>query len=339
MKFFRQTKETKRKLSFFLAIAMMVSLLPVSPVVKAASETVLVKIKTGIPMNGYTVRETAKIVTDGAVVELVANSNKKFVTTSGAVAIVATGTTIAEAEKAATDSVIITFDKNDVTKATFTVRNVTTGEAIYIDDIKDVKVEDNTPSSSPTSTSSNGGGISGGGSSNNYASSAPSSSAAPSASAAPTKKPGTSTAVKVGKKVTAGKLTYKITSVGGTKTVQFTGAKKNAKVVKIPATIKINGKTYKVTTIANGALKGNKKLTKLTIGKNINKIGKNAFKGCKNLKNVIVKTKKLTAKKVGANAFKNTNKNAKFTVPKGKVKKYGKIVKAKGAGKNIKVRK
>jgi len=39
MKFFRQTKETKRKISFFMALAMVISLLPVSPVAKAAEET------------------------------------------------------------------------------------------------------------------------------------------------------------------------------------------------------------------------------------------------------------------------------------------------------------
>ena len=39
MKFFKQTKETKRKISFFMALAMVISLLPVSPVVKAATKT------------------------------------------------------------------------------------------------------------------------------------------------------------------------------------------------------------------------------------------------------------------------------------------------------------
>ena len=121
--------------------------------------------------------------------------------------------------------------------------------------------------------------------------------------------------------------------------MQFTGAKKNAKTVTIPATVKVNGKSYKVTNIAAGALKGNTKLTKVTIGKNINKIGKNAFKGCKNLKNIIIKTKKLTASKVGAGAFKNIKKNATFKVPSGKVNAYKKIVKAKGASKTVKVKK
>ena len=41
MKFFRQTKETKRKLSFFMALAMVISLLPVSPVAKAAETKVV----------------------------------------------------------------------------------------------------------------------------------------------------------------------------------------------------------------------------------------------------------------------------------------------------------
>ncbi len=145
--------------------------------------------------------------------------------------------------------------------------------------------------------------------------------------------------VKVGKKVTVNSSKYKVTSVSGTRAVQFTSGKKNAKNVVIPATVKISGKNYKVTSIANNAFKNNKKLKKVTIGVNVNKIGKAAFKGCKNLKSITVKTKKLTAKKVGANAFKGINKKATFKVPKNKVKAYKKIVKAKGAAKTVKVKK
>ncbi len=107
----------------------------------------------------------------------------------------------------------------------------------------------------------------------------------------------------------------------------------------IPSTVKVSGKSYKVTTIAKNALKGNKKLTKLTIGANVKKIGANAFRGCSKLKSIIVKTKKLTKSKVGANAFKGINAKATIKVPKAKVKAYKKIVKAKGAGKNVKVKK
>ena len=54
---------------------------------------------------------------------------------------------------------------------------------------------------------------------------------------------------------------------------------KKAKTVSIPATVKIRGKKYKVTQIAEGAFKNNKKVTKVTIGSNVSKISKNAFSG------------------------------------------------------------
>lgn len=176
-------------------------------------------------------------------------------------------------------------------------------------------------------------------------------SAKPGTSASPseTAKPGTSSKpdvtktpdvkIKVGKKVTVNSSKYKVTSVSGTRAVQFTSGKKNVKNIVIPATVKISGKNYKVTSIAKNAFKNNKKLKKVTIGANVNKIGKAAFKGCKNLKSIVIKTKKLTAKKVGANAFKGINKKATFKVPKNKVKAYKKIVKAKGAAKTVKVKK
>ena len=156
----------------------------------------------------------------------------------------------------------------------------------------------------------------------------------------PTKAPGTSgNTVKVGKKATISGSQYKVTAVKGTRTVQFTKGKKNAKKIVIPSTVKVSGKKYKVTSIAKNAIKGNKKLTKLTIGANVKKIGANAFKGCSKLKSITVKTKKLTKSKVGNNAFKGINAKATIKVPKAKVKAYKKIVQAKGAGKSVKVKK
>ncbi len=105
------------------------------------------------------------------------------------------------------------------------------------------------------------------------------------------------------------------------------------------ANIDINGSSYKVASIAKNALKNKTKLSKLVIGFNIKSIGKNAFKGCKNLKNIVIKSKKLTTKKTVSGAFKDINSKATVKVPKSKVKKYGKLLKAKGAGKNIKVKK
>ena len=98
---------------------------------------------------------------------------------------------------------------------------------------------------------------------------------------------------------------------------------KNPTSASVPATVKISGKTYKVTEISANAFKNKKKLKKVTIGKNVTKIGKNAFSGCKNLKSITIKGKGL--KKVGANAIKGINKKAVIKVPKTKVKAYKKL--------------
>ena len=113
--------------------------------------------------------------------------------------------------------------------------------------------------------------------------------------------------------------------------VQFTGiSKKSATSVVIPATIKINEQNYKVTGIKANALKGNKKVKKLTVGENVRVIGKKAFYGCKNLKNITINTFNLKSKTVGAAAFKGLNAKVVVTVPENKLKAYKKIFKAKG---------
>lgn len=94
-----------------------------------------------------------------------------------------------------------------------------------------------------------------------------------------------------------------------------------------------------MTAIAKNALKGNKKLKTLSIGSNVQQIGKNAFAGCKKLKNIVIKSKKLKVKKTGSKAFKGINSKATARVPEGKVKQYKKLLKSKGAGKKIKVKK
>lgn len=57
-------------------------------------------------------------------------------------------------------------------------------------------------------------------------------------------------------------------------------------IVQIPDTIKIAGKTYKVTAVAANAFAGNTNITSVSIGKNVKKIGNNAFSGCTRLQNV-----------------------------------------------------
>ncbi|WP_347475223.1 leucine-rich repeat protein [Clostridium sp. AF15-41] len=87
---------------------------------------------------------------------------------------------------------------------------------------------------------------------------------------------------------------------------------KKAKKLTIPATVKVKNVTYKVTAVSDKAFKGNKKLTTVTIGSNVAKIGKEAFSSCKNLKKITVTAGKL--KTIGKNAFKGINKKATITV-------------------------
>jgi hypothetical protein len=113
----------------------------------------------------------------------------------------------------------------------------------------------------------------------------------------------------------------------------------SATAVQIPASIAIDGIEYKVVSIADNAFAGNKALVKVTIGKNVASIGKKAFYGCKKLKTVVIKTKLLTTKNVGAKAFGKINGKAVVKVPKASAKGYKKLLKKKGiTGRNQKIK-
>ncbi len=141
--------------------------------------------------------------------------------------------------------------------------------------------------------------------------------------------------------------------------VSYKAADAAAKSVKIPATVKIGTKTYKVTKIEKNAFANNKKLKSVTIGKNVTGIGNNAFKNCKALTKVVIpagvesigknafagcsklktvqfKTKKLP--KIGKGAFKTIKKGATFKCPKGKKADYRKALRKSGLPKNAKVK-
>ena len=134
--------------------------------------------------------------------------------------------------------------------------------------------------------------------------------------------------------------TYKVTGAKvKNPTVTYVKPKKNVKKVSIPATITVKGVKYQVTAVSKDAFKNNKKVTQVTIDKNVKNIGKNAFYGCKNLKKVIIKTTKLTKKTVGKNAFKGIHKKATIKVPKKKLNAYKKLLKNSGMKKSVKVMK
>ena len=127
-------------------------------------------------------------------------------------------------------------------------------------------------------------------------------------------------------------LKYQLNEAAKTATV--TGAeKKSISKVTIPATVKVNGKTYQVTAIQAAAFNQMTTLKTLTIGKNILSIGASAFDSCTKLKTVKIQTRNLKLKQVGANAFRNNPKKAVYTCPDGLVKSYKKILTKRGASK------
>lgn len=132
---------------------------------------------------------------------------------------------------------------------------------------------------------------------------------------------------KVGTTTTIKKCKYKVLSNSSTsKTVAFVALKnKKAKSITVPATVKINNQTFKVTTISKDAFKNCKKLKKVTVGKNVTSIGKNAFKNCSKLSKITIKSTKIT--KVEKNKI---SKKVVIKVPKASKKKYKRMFKKAG---------
>lgn len=138
---------------------------------------------------------------------------------------------------------------------------------------------------------------------------------------------------------TVSRLKYKISNAdtSGKGTVVFTGATDKAarKALTIPTTVKIGGKSFRVTAIGTSAMSGAKKLTTVKIGANIMTVGAKAFYGCSKLSNITIFGTKLTTAKTGANAFKGIRSNCRFKVPASRVSAYKKLLRAKGAGPKI----
>lgn len=121
--------------------------------------------------------------------------------------------------------------------------------------------------------------------------------------------------VKVGDIYSIGKYMYKVTSVTRTEgkaTVVGVVAKYKAgmKTATIPASVKKNGYTLKVTAIGAKAFRKLKKLSKVTFGKNVKKIGASAFASCPKLKTI--KFKNVTT--IGNKAFYNCKAIKKVTI-------------------------
>lgn len=136
---------------------------------------------------------------------------------------------------------------------------------------------------------------------------------------------------------------YTTTVVDGVQGVEMSNFDSQKTTITIPDYITIKGKKYPVISIQSNAFAKCKKLTKAVIGKNVRRIKPKAFYNCKKLKTIVIKTKKLTMKRVGKKAFAGIYKKAKITLPKGGFSKkqkaaYKKILRARGVGKKAKIK-
>lgn len=109
------------------------------------------------------------------------------------------------------------------------------------------------------------------------------------------------------------------------------------KEVKIGTKVTINGISYSVTSVCERAFRSNKRVKKVSLGSRVDKIGKEAFANCRNIKVLYIYSPRLKASDIGENAFKGINKRVKISVPKAKTKEYKELFREKGLSKQTSV--
>ena len=109
------------------------------------------------------------------------------------------------------------------------------------------------------------------------------------------------------------------------------------KEVKIGTKVTIDGISYSVTSVCERAFRSNKRVTKVSLGSRVDKIGKEAFANCRNIKVLYIYSPRLKASDIGENAFKGINKGVKISVPKAKMKEYKELFREKGLSKQTSV--
>ena len=102
-----------------------------------------------------------------------------------------------------------------------------------------------------------------------------------------------------------------------------------AKSAKVPDTVKIGKKIYKVTAVASGAFYGYDRLKTVTVGSQVKRIGGSAFSGCGKLKTLVINSKKLT--KAGVKGSLKGSAVNKILCPQKVMKRYKKAFTKKNA--------
>ncbi len=128
--------------------------------------------------------------------------------------------------------------------------------------------------------------------------------------------------VEKGTEFTIKQLKYRIT---GKSTVSCIGTTtKTVKKVKIPKTVKWNGKTYRVTRIGEKAFANCRKLKEVILGSEIKVIEEKVFYRDEKIRTIKIKSKKI--KKIGTKTFYGVSRKVKILVPKSRQKKYAKMI-------------
>ena len=137
-----------------------------------------------------------------------------------------------------------------------------------------------------------------------------------------------------GSKLTSSKYNAKYTIIEGGDVAGKVGVLEYVAPIKkkshhtVYTKVKIDGITYKVTSIAANAFKGHKTLKKVTIGKYITSIGSKAFYKAAALEKVVIKSKKLKSANIGTSVFSKAGTagdGITFVVPSSKLKSYKKL--------------
>lgn len=128
--------------------------------------------------------------------------------------------------------------------------------------------------------------------------------------------------VEKGIEFTIKQLKYRITGKSTVSCIRTTT--KTVKKVKIPKTVKWNGKTYRVTRIGEKAFANCRKLKEVILGSEIKVIEEKVFYRDEKIRTIKIKSKKI--KKIGTKTFYGVSRKVKILVPKSRQKKYAKMI-------------
>lgn len=128
----------------------------------------------------------------------------------------------------------------------------------------------------------------------------------------PTPSPGKNSVAK-GKIYIVNRMKYRVTKIGKNKagSVTLTGTtRKRSRLtsLNIKDTVMICGKSFRVTAVGTGAFRGYSRLRRVRLGAYIKTIKKNAFRNCRRLKKITVRSRKKV--RIGKNALKGISPKA-----------------------------